>query len=378
MITQVRPSPRLPIAIGLWIHLALAACAAFGFSVVAARAGTFQEQAGREQLMAVAERLLAAGGEPAEQVVVGGQQVVVAVGRADRVSSSDPVAINLQRSSALFQARSSAARALAAHSESPSGGAATEAGSAQPKPRLLATTVLRLVEDPTSGGVSMAIACWPGGAAAQASAGCARVFDDLDAAKRSLIEGLRNGLIIPLAGDAVRLADGKILVLGYGMDWMPDEPDRGGMHDRRRRMLEAKARLGAVTSLAEYLGGVDVNSDRQTMGPQQLPGAVLLAEGVIDGGGLTRCWHVAAIDLEDYENSVRLRDSSLQKRRQPAGEQGSESGPTTSPPSSSPTPAPPRLPVGDPSPTTPAPDPVAPSPEPSVEPAPSPSAPPPA
>jgi hypothetical protein len=251
----------------------------------------------RSQLLAAADRLLEQGGNGSISLAFGPHEAIVAVARARVLSDRD-----LSVRSAWLEAIGLAASKLPTPPE-------------KEPVRVRAASALRLVEDLGRKEIAIAIACWPGGVGAQAAAGCAMVAADRAEAMRLLASAIERGEILPVGGTALRLADDTVLAVGVGAAAIPNDANRGNEPGAAPRPFAMKAEFQSQTSLAEYLGGIEVKSSRTSNGHQvstsgwtgQLPGPFGFGCGIGGTDGGRWAWHAMAIDMADVERSERLR-----------------------------------------------------------------------
>ncbi len=251
----------------------------------------------RSQLLAAADRLLEQGGNGSMSLAFGPHEAIVAVARARVLSDRD-----LSVRSAWLEAIGLAASKLPTPPE-------------KEPVRVRAASALRLVEDLDRKEIAIAIACWPGGVGAQAAAGCAMVAADRAEAMRLLASAIERGEILPVGGTALRLADDTVLAVGVGAAAIPNDANRGNEPGAAPRPFAMKAKFQSQTSLAEYLGGIEVKSSRTSSGHQtsasswsvQLPEAIGFGCGIGGTDGGRWAWHAMAIDMADVERSERLR-----------------------------------------------------------------------
>ena len=264
-------------------------------------------RSGQADLLAAADRVLALDGTPTERLTIGGREVVVAVGRVDGAAGKTP-RIDQERRSAFSNAIFAAAGELR---RGPTGDPA-QSSSDNPV-TVRAASVIRLVEDRSAGTIAIAIACWPGGPAAQAASGCGMIADSLAEARRQLSLAIERGELIPIGGTALRLPDGAVFAVGLGCASIPSSENRG-TPDANRRRAEMEAQVQAVGSLAGYLDGIQVRGDQQSVATLQLPGIVQFGCDVAEIDGKSWCWHALAIDIADFERSARLKRELAPRR----------------------------------------------------------------
>lgn len=287
----------------LFAHLLLVQIAAAldsGSISDASRQESESVRSAQADLLAAADRVLALDGTPAERLTIGGREVVVAVGRVDGAAGK-ATRIDQDRRQAFSRAIVAAAGELR---RGPTGDPA-ESSSADPV-TVRAASVIRLVEDRSAGTIAIAIACWPGGPAAQAASGCGMIADSLAEARRQLSLAIERGELIPIGGTALQLPNGDVFAIGLGCASISSSEKRGNP-DATRRRAEMEAQVQAFGSLAGYLDGIEVRGDQQSVTTLQLPGIAQLGCDDAEIDGKSWCWHALAINIAEFERSARLK-----------------------------------------------------------------------